>query len=315
MIRFLLKRLLQMIPVLIGISIVAFLLGILMPGNPAEISLSSEGAYSPSKEQIKLREEELGLDQSYITQYINWSKKTLKGDLGTSYKTKKSIKNELKMRLPNTLILAMLSLLVTVFLGIALGLLMAIYQNRLFDQCQQFLSILFISIPTFWLGLILMMVLSEKYHLLPTSGLTSLKSWIMPVITLSIANIGSVSRLLRSSILNELPQHYILVAHSKGLKEKYIIFRHAFVNSLLPVIAMIGSMFSGILGGSVIVENIFAINGLGKFALEAINYRDYPALQGYVLLTGIMVVLVNILVDLIYYCIDPTLSVGGDLNE
>lgn len=315
MISFFFKRLVHVIPVLFGISLIAFGIGVLMPGNPAEITLSAEGSYGPTKEQIKEKEKELGLDKSYPAQYANWAKRILVGDLGTSYKTKKPIIRELKNRFPVTLKLAFISLLVTIIFGLLLGVLMAMNQNGLFDQIQQFFSILFISVPTFWLALILMMIFSEKYHLLPTSGLSGMKSFIMPIITLSIANIGSVSRLLRASLINEQPQHYILVAHSKGFSSAYILLRHAFLNSLLPVVAMIGSMFTGILGGSVIVENIFAINGLGKFALEAINYRDYPALQGYVLITGTMVVLVNILIDMIYYLIDPTINIGGDISE
>lgn len=315
MISFFFKRLVHVIPVLFGISLIAFGIGVLMPGNPAEIALSAEGSYGPTKEQIKEKEKELGLDKSYPAQYANWTKRILVGDLGTSYKTKKPIIRELKNRLPVTLKLAFISLLITIIFGLLLGVLMAMNQNGLFDQIQQFFSILFISVPTFWLALILMMIFSEKYHLLPTSGLSGMKSFIMPIITLSIANIGSVSRLLRASLINEQPQHYILVAHSKGFSSAYILLRHAFLNSLLPVVAMIGSMFTGILGGSVIVENIFAINGLGKFALEAINYRDYPALQGYVLITGTMVVLVNILIDMIYYLIDPTINIGGDISE
>lgn len=312
--KYLCKRLLSFIPVLIGISLVAFLVGIIMPGDPAAIALSAGGNYSPSHEQIEIERARMGLDKPYAEQYISWLKNVLKGDLGKSFGSKAPVMEELKLRFPNTVKLAILSIVISTIIGVSTGIISVIHKNKIFDDLQQFLSILFVSLPGFWIAIILISIFSEKLGLLPTSGMGSFKHYIMPSITLSLGTIGHISRLTRATLLNEIDKQYITVAKSKGLKNRLIIIKHAFRNSLIPIVATIGNDFGGLLGGSVIVETVFAINGIGKLAMDSIGVRDYPVLQGYVLITGFTYVVMNLIVDIIYYFINPSIKLGEN-NE
>lgn len=308
MIQYILKRLLDAIPVVIGITLIAFLLGQIMPGDPAEIALSAEGTYQPTKEQIEIQRERMGLNRPLYVQYLDWLKNAIRGDFGKSFQTKHPVIVDIKIRFPNTLRLALISMGVVILIGVPLGILMALFRNSFFDYFNQFLTIFNISVPSFWLAIVLIGIFSETLRILPTSGFTTYKHYIMPVIVLSLSNIGSIARLVRSGILNELTKSYILSARSKGLRESTIIIRHAFKNSIIPIITTLANSFGGILGGSVIIESVFAINGLGKFALDSITYRDYPALQAYVFISGLIFVLVNILVNIFYYIANPNIK-------
>lgn len=302
---------LSTIPVLFGITLLAFLLGILSPGNPAELALSSGGQFAATEEQISVIEKEMGLDKSYPIQYLNWMKGVLHGDWGTSFRTKKPVREELFSRFKITITISFWSIVLTVVVGISLGILGAARKGHFSDKVGQGLSVLFLSIPSFWAAILLIFIFSEKLHLLPTSGQSTWKHLILPVVVLSLNTIGTTIRLMRASVLKELGKQYITAARGKGISEHLVFLRHAVSNSLAPVIALLGNYLGSILGGAAVVENVFAINGIGKFALDSITMRDYPALQGYVLITGTVFVAIHMLVDIICYFLNPQIRLGG----
>ncbi|QNM05808.1 ABC transporter permease [Qiania dongpingensis] len=304
------RRLLLTIPVLFGITLLAFLLGVLSPGNPAEIALSGGGEYAVTEKQISSIEEEMGLDKSYPAQYLSWIRGVLKGDWGTSFRTKKPVRDELFSRFGITLKLAVCAIFLTVAVGISLGILGAARRGRFIDKAGQGLSVLFLSIPSFWAAILLIHIFSERLHLLPTSGQDSWRHMVLPVIALSLNTTGTTIRLMRSSMLGELGKQYITAARGKGISERIVFLKHALINSLAPVVTLLGNYLGGILGGVVVVESVFAINGIGKFALDSIAVRDYPALQGYVLITGTAFVIIHMLVDLICYFLNPQIRLG-----
>lgn len=310
-IKYLGKRLLAAVPVLFGITLLVFLLGILSPGNPAEIALSSGGEYALTDEQLASVEKDMGLDKSYPAQYLNWMKGVLCGDWGTSFRTKKPVREELFSRFGITLKLALCSILLTFIAGISLGILGAARKGKFSDKIGQGFSVLFLSVPSFWIAILLIYVFAERLHLLPTSGQETWKHMVLPVIVLALNTIGTTIRLMRSSMLKELGKQYVIAAKGKGISERLVLIKHAMVNSLAPVITLLGNYLGGILGGAAIVETVFAINGIGKFALDSIAVRDYPALQGYVLITGTVFVIIHILIDLICYFLNPQIRLGG----
>ncbi len=253
----------------------------------------------------------MGLDKPYANQYLNWLKNVLQGDFGKSFGTKAPVIEELQRKFLNTVKLALVSICISTITGIFTGIVSVIYKNKFIDELQQFFNILFVSLPGFWIAIILISIFSEILGWLPTNGMGTFKHYIMPAATLSLGTSGHISRLTRATLLNELDKQYISVAKSKGIKNFLVIIKHAFRNSLIPIIATIGNNFGSLLGGSVIVETVFAINGIGKFAMDSIGTKDFPALQGYVLITGLTYVLMNLAVDIIYYFVNPSVKLGG----
>jgi peptide/nickel transport system permease protein len=311
MIWYIVKRTAQVIPVLLGITLIAFLLGILCRGDPAEIALNAGGSYSPSAEEILAVRKQMGLDRPYHEQYLRWLGGVLRGNLGISFRTKAPVAEEIALRLPVTLALSLSSLLLTVVAGICWGVSMAGRQDGFGDRIGQWLSILFLSVPGFWVAIMLISFFSETLRLLPSGGQGGLKHLIMPTLVLSLGTIGTTMRLTRACMIRELSLQYVLTAKSKGLADRIVLIRHALRNSLIPIVTLLGNYFGSILGGAVIVESIFAVNGIGKFALDSIAVRDYPALQGYVLLTGTTFVAVSLGIDLLYYGLNPKIRFEG----
>lgn len=305
------RRLLTLIPVLFGITFIAFGLGRLAPGDPAEESLMRMGIDVPSVEQIQEMQKELGLDKPLLIQYQQWLKNTLKGDLGVSYLSKRDIKEEMLKRIPTTLKVSTLALVLTITIGIGLGLIMAIYKETILDKILRFVCVGLLSIPGFWLAIILIIVFAEKLRWLPTSGNGGFKYMILPAFVLASSTIGTIARLIRASLIKEMNEQYIITARSKGLTQRLMTLRHAFINSLIPIITLIGNYFGSILGGSAIVETIFSIPGIGSYVLSAINSRDYPIIQGYVLFTGFTYVLVTLAIDIGYIIINPQIRLKG----
>ena len=264
------RRLLVLIPVLLGISLAAFLLGRIAPGDPVDDALFRIGIEFPTEEDRADMRAELGLDRPLPGQYLDWLGDALRGDLGRSC------------------------------------------HGTWLDTVLKGLSTLLLSVPGFWLALFLITVFAEWLHLLPTSGLDrGLASLVLPAVALSAANVGSTSRFTRGNILAQLGEQYIVVANAKGLSQRAVMVGHAFRNSLVPIITLIGNYFGGILGGSTIIENIFAIPGLGSYVLSAIQNRDYPVIQGYVLITGTTFVLVTLAIDLLYIVVNPKIRLQG----
>ncbi len=306
------KRLLMLIPVLLGISMAAFLLGRIAPGDPVDDALFRIGIEFPTEQDRKEMEQELGLDQPIAVQYVRWLNAALHGDLGESYIGNKDIAQELMNRLPITLKLSLSALAVAVVFGVGGGIIMAAFRNRWPDKLLRFLSTLQLSVPGFWLALFLIVIFAEQLGWLPTSGLDQgVRSMILPAIALASANVGSTSRIVRGNMISQMGEQYIIAANAKGISQKAVMLGHAFRNSLMPIITLIGNYFGGILGGSTIIESVFALPGLGSYVLSAIQNRDYPVIQGYVLITGTTFVLITLGIDLLYFGVNPKLRIEG----
>lgn len=307
------KKILSAIPVLLGISMLAFILGLLSPGDPAEFVLSQNGLTVPTEAELAAMREELGLNVPAYTRYWNWLIGLLHGDLGESYVTGRSITKEIMLRLPLTMKLAALSLVLTICVGLSMGVVCAEKEGSKVDSFVKSLTNIMLSIPGFWLALVLILIFSEKLRILPTSGSDGLASFILPSIVLSFATMGTICRFMRGAMLEEFSKQYYLVARVRGLSKMKLLFSYAFPNALIPVIALLGNYFAGVLGGSAIVESIFAIPGMGTMALEAIRMRDYPVLQAYVLVSGWILVLVTLGVDLLIAYLNPKVRFGEHL--
>lgn len=310
MIRYCCQRLLTAIPVLLGISLLAFILGVLSPGDPAEFVLNQDGLYAPTEEQIAAMRTELGLDKPLWLRYGLWLLGVLQGDLGTSYITGRDIAAEIMQRLPVTLELAVLALIIAGVGGIFLGSVCAVYRGSFFDNFVKSLTNIMLSIPGFWLALVLILVFSEQLRWLPTSGTGSLKYFLLPAFVLAFATMATVCRFMRGALLTEFGRQYFLVAKARGISKVNLLTRYALPNAIIPVIALLGNYFASVLGGSVIVESIFAIPGISSMALEAIRYRDYPVLQAYVLVSGCILILVMVAVDLLIAYLNPKVKLG-----
>lgn len=310
--RYIARRLVMLIPVLLGITLAAFLLGHLAPGDPVDDVLFSLGVEFPTETDRAEMREQLGLDKPLPVQYLRWLGNVLRGDLGRSYANNREIAGELLRRLPVTLEVSLAALLVAVVFGVGGGVVMAAFHGTWVDSLLKGISTLLLSVPGFWLALFLITVFAEQLGWLPTSGLDrGIASLILPAVALSAANIGSTSRVTRGNIIQQLGEQYIVVANAKGLSQKAVVLGHAFRNSLVPIITLIGNYFGGILGGSTIIEQIFAIPGLGSYVLAAIHNRDYPVIQGYVLITGATFVLITLVIDLLYLAADPKIRIQG----
>ncbi|WP_273327674.1 ABC transporter permease [Vallitalea guaymasensis] len=305
---YILKKMLNVIPVLIGITLAAFLLGVLSPGDPAYISLTRDGITEPSDEEIAEKQHELGLDLPVHKQYFNWLKKVIKLNFGQSIYTGESIGEELARRLPITLKLAMYGFILTSMFGILIGVIMTLFRGSFIDSSLRFFCTLISSIPNFWLAIILITIFAETLQILPTSGYESEKSLILPSIVVSLSSIGFIARLTRASFLKVLSKEFIVLANAKGLRSYTIGIIHIFKNGIIPVSTYLGLYFAAILGGSSIVESIFALPGIGGYAIESIYARDYYVIQAYVILTGTTYILVNLGLDLLYFAINPKIK-------
>ncbi|AWX55038.1 MULTISPECIES: nickel ABC transporter permease [Brevibacillus] len=293
---YIIRRLLQMIPVLLGVILVVFLIMQMVPGDPA-VLLAGEGA---SEETIAKMRTQLGLDQPIMVQYAQYVANVFQGDLGTSLRSNLPVWDEIMARLPATIELAVASIFVTVVLGMIAGIISATKQYSAADITIMVIALLGVSLPSFWLGLSLIYTFSVKLQLFPVAGWGTWKHMILPAITLGTAGAAIVARMTRSSMLDVVRQDYIRTAKAKGLRETVIIYKHALKNALIPIITVVGLQFGFLLGGTVLVESVFAINGLGRLIVDAIRMRDLPVVQGGVLIASIIFVFVNLLVDVLY---------------
>jgi peptide/nickel transport system permease protein len=308
--RYIMTKIFLAIPILIGITLLAFGLGLIARGDPALARLTVDPDYIPTEEEVQALREEMGLTDPIFIQYGRWISGVVKGDLGESYLDDKPVLSEMLRLLPNTLLLSFMSLTLIVVLGLLGGILLVVFQDRLFDVIGRILSIFIMSVPGFCLAYFMIWVFAQKLKLLPTSGTEPMTAFIMPCLALALSSACLVARLLRSSILGELVQDYALTARAKGLRKSQLVFRHTLRNALTPSVTHIANVFGGFLGGSMITESIFSIPGIGTYALTAINNRDYTAIQGYVLFTGFAFVLVCLLSDLICSYLNPQIRLG-----
>lgn len=311
MLKYSVKRVLSTIPVLLGISILAFILGSITPGDPAEMALSRDGMTVVTQEMLEAKREELGLNDPIPVQYWHWLGRVPRGDLGKSYTDGVSVGSELLRRLPVTLELSFCALLLVVVFGILLGIAAAAREGRMADTLIKTAANLMLSFPSFWLGLLLIVIFAENLKLLPTSGMGGLRHMILPSVTLAFGSTASTIRLTRSSMLTEFGKQYMIAANAKGIARWRVLFTHALPNAVIPVVTMIGNYLGGILGGSFVVENIFSLPGIGSYVLEAIHSRDYPVVQGYVVFMGTVYVLVSLAVDILCAWLQPKMRLGG----
>jgi nickel ABC transporter permease subunit NikB len=301
------KRLFQLFIVLLVLSIFTFTLMKLAPGDPVLTILNADEMLVTEEDQATLRSD-LGFDQPLYVQYGKWMLNLAQLDLGKSYMTGKPVWDELMERLPITIELTTFALFIMISIAIPLGVLSAINAGRWPDQVSRILALIGASIPNFWLGLILIYLFTFKLQILPSSGIGSYSHIILPAFTLGFTFAVVYARLLRAGLLQSMSEDFILAGRARGLKEWRILWIHAFRAAILPVITVFGLSIGSFLGGAVVVEILFSWPGLGSLAVEAIFNRDYPVIQGYVLFTGIFVVIVNLLVDLSYYVIDPRIN-------
>ena len=311
MLNFIIKRLLTSILVIIGVTIVIFSLVHMAPGDPVQMMAGLDA----KEEDIEALRAKLGMDKPLIVQYFNYVKGLLHLDLGKSIITNKNISDEIFFRFRNTAELAVAGMLISSVFGIIIGIIAAVNRDRWLDKTLMSLSITGISMPSFLLALLLMLLLVSQWHLLPASGregspftAEGFKYIILPALTLGISGTASIARLTRSSVVAVLNEEFVMTLKAKGLRRKMILFKHILRNASLPILTMIGLDFGYLLGGAVVTETIFAWPGIGKYAMDAISQNDFPAVQGSVLILSMMFMLINLVVDLLYGVLDPRVS-------
>ncbi|AKL96322.1 ABC-type dipeptide/oligopeptide/nickel transport system, permease component [Clostridium aceticum] len=310
MLRYICKRMVFLLLVMLGVSFLAFSMSHLTPGDPAEVILRMD-SIDPTPEAVALMRERMGLNDPVLVQYGKWLLKAVQGDLGVSFRTRRSVLEELLQRLPATVELTLAGTVVLLLVSIPLGLLSAFYKNTKIDHFSRFFALIGASLPSFWLGLIFIYFFAVKYSLFPVMGRGSMLHLVLPGLTLGLGMSATYARLLRASMLEVLGQDFIQVARARGLKEKTILIGHALKNALLPLVTIFGMSLGHLLGGTVIVETIFAWPGIGKYLVDSIFTRDYPVVQGYVLLMALIFVTVNLMVDISYTFIDPRMRLSG----
>ena len=305
MLKYVGKRLLMMIPVLLGVTFIIFSMLYITPGDPARLVLGD----SASPEAVEQYREEQGLNDPFLVQYGRYMKNLiLHGDLGTSYATKKPVIDLIKDCFPATVKLAFCSMLFALVLGIPIGIISAIKQYSIFDMCSMAFALLGISMPVFWLGLLLTLLFSVKLGWLPCSGFNTPLHLFLPAVSLGAQSVAVITRMTRSSMLEVINMDYIKTARAKGLHEKTVIIRHALGNALIPIITSAGLQFGTLLGGAVLTESIFSIPGIGRLMVDSIKMRDFPTVQGGVLIIALAFSIVNLLVDLLYAFVDPRIK-------
>jgi ABC-type dipeptide/oligopeptide/nickel transport system permease component len=313
MIYYIIKRILLFVPILLGVATVTFFLLHVLPGDPV---LSMVGERYDDETIEKLREE-MHLDDHIGIRYLHFLSSTVRLDFGKSYVTGQPVWESIKTRFPYTFRLALAAMLFAVLLGVSIGVVSAWKWRTLVDQLAMGISVIGISMPVFWLGVLLIYFFSLKLNLLPASGYGSgnILYLILPAFTLAQASAAYVARITRSSMLDEIQEHYVRAARAKGLPERIILTKHALRNALIPIITVVGTDFGSFLSGAVLTESIFAWPGLGRFTLDAILKRDLPAIQGAVFFMAAVFMIINLIVDLSYAWVDPRVKVGRTIEE
>ena len=305
------RRLLGIVPVLLGISLLSFVLAQLSPGDPAQIILESAGGV-PKEADVEALRSYLGLDKPAYVQYGLWFWRLLHGDGGISYHLGMPVFDALLARLLVTFALALAALVWAVVFGIGLGLLMARLRGTIWEVLMRGMTQIMLSAPSFLTAILLILVFGVWLHVLPTNGVESAAGYILPSLALALVTLAMTAQLLDSQLRDALGSFYAQTARLRGLSEARVLLTYALPNALVPVTAMLGNFFAAVLGGAIIVETVFALPGIGSLALEAIHYRDYPLLQGYVLFLGAIYVGVTIVVDIVLAHMDPRIVLGGE---
>lgn len=307
--KYILKRLLMMIPVLLGVTFIVFFILAMTPGDPAAIILGDQA----SAEALELKRIELGLNDPLLIRYFNYLLNMISGDLGTSYKNQISVAAQVIDKFPNTAILAVAGILVALLIGIPIGILSAKKQYTALDNTSMVLSLVGVSMPNFWLGLLLSLLFALKLGWLPSQGMGEefiplLKSLVLPAITLGTGAAATVVRMTRSSLLEVIRQDYISTARAKGLPEKIVTKKHMLKNALIPIVTAVGLQFGQLLGGAMLTETVFSWPGLGRLMVDSIASKDIPMVLGAVIFMAVMFSFVNLVVDIVYAFIDPRIK-------
>ena len=330
----LVRRLVALVPLLLGITVVLFFLTHLLPADPVRVALGADA----SVEQVEAYRDQLRLDEPVWRQYVEYLSRLIQGDFGNSIISRRPVVDDLQAYLPATLELAVTSIIISTLVAIPLGVIAAVHRGRLPDRCAQVLSLFAVSMPVFWFGVLLQIVFYARLGWLPVSGrlssdftppptitgmytvdgllrgnvelfLDALKHLILPAIALSSINLAILARITRSSMLDVLGENYVVTARAKGLAERVVVYRHAFKNALLPIITIAGMRFGDLLAGAILTETIFSWPGIGRYAVYSISNVDYPALIGFAIVATLMYFLVNLAVDIVYAAIDPRIRV------
>ncbi|SFL77003.1 peptide/nickel transport system permease protein [Paenibacillus sp. 1_12] len=301
MFSYIIKRVLQMIPTLIGVSILVFILIHAVPGDPARLVAGNDA----TEEDVALVRDRLGLNEPLYAQYGTYLVNLAKGDLGTSLRSNRPVMTEILTRFPTTIMLTLMAIVIMIIVGLFAGIFSATKPNSLRDNATMMFSLFGISMPVFWLGLMLILIFSYYLRILPSGGSDSFKYFILPALAIGLSSSAILARLTRSSVLEVIHQDFVRTARAKGVKENLVIYKHTLKNALIPIITIIGLEFGHLLGGAVLAETVFSMNGLGRYVIQSIQFRDYPAIQGTVLFIATIFVIVNLIVDLCYSLVDP----------
>lgn len=313
--KFIIKRLLGLIPVLLLVSMFSYAIIQAAPGNPIDNYVRP----GMSKEQIEEIKEEYGLNGNIAQQYLNWLAHVLRGDLGTSIRTHRPVSEMIGERLPATLMLMGTSLLIAIVVSIPLGLWAGLHKNKTVDKIISTITYLGISIPPFWLGMILVVVFALNLKLFPTGGMRTLNVnttgdllWhlVLPSIVLSLNNMAVFTKYIRSNTISQMEEDYVLTAISKGTNKKRVLFKHVLKNCLLPIITLVGINIAGLVCGSFVIENVFSWPGIGRLMMEAIGNRDYPVIMGYTMFSCLILLFGNLIADILYAVADPRIRQG-----
>ena len=302
--KFILKRLCTLIPVLIVVSILVFLMVHVMPGDPARI-MAGDTATEQDVEKIRVA---YGFDRPLYEQYFRYISKALRGDFGTSFRTGRPVAQEIAIRFPNTMLLAVAAIVISIVFGIGIGLISATKRNSIFDSVSMVLALVGLSIPPFYLGLMLMLIFCVILKWLPIPAEVSFVGMILPSLTLSARSLATIARMTRSSMLEVMSQDYILTAKAQGFNSRKIIFSHALKNAMNSIVTVAGIQFGTLLGGSVITEKVYGWPGLGELVITAIKARDFPVVQTTILVIAVSFVAVNLFVDVLYVLINPRIK-------
>jgi peptide/nickel transport system permease protein len=306
MLKYIVKRILLIVPVIIGLTLFIYLVLSLAPGDPVTLIMGQDA----TQEQLQAKRVELGMDKPVLVQYFNYMKTIIQGDFGTSWVTGRPVMTEFRQRAPHTLSLAIVTLLITVVVGIPFGVLSAAKQNKPIDSFTLVFALIFSSIPAFWLGMLIQILFALRLGLFPAMGAGSIRHVFLPALTLSMVNLASQVRMTRSSMLDVINLDYIRTARAKGAGEFRTVIRHVIRNGSLPVITSLGIAFANAFGGAVVTEAVFSIPGIGSYMINGAKTRDIPIVMGVIIFVAIFVAVVNLVVDLIYAFVDPRVKLG-----
>lgn len=305
------RRILYLVPVWLGVSFLAFAVANLAPGDPAQMILQRQTGEPPSAEAVERLRQELGLNAPFIARYAGWMRHALAGDLGRSYRSGQPVLATLLNPFPNTLRLTAVALLLGLAIAVPLGVFAAVRRGSAIDHVSRVVALIGTSMPSFVLGYILILLFAVALHLLPVAGSDGWRYLVLPAVTLGLGEASALTRLTRASMLEVLAEDYVRTARAKGLPQGLVVMHHALRNALNPIVTLAGVRLGRLLGGAVIVETVFARPGIGKTLVDSIEDRDYPTIQGFILIMGTIFVVVNLLVDLSYVWLDPRVRLDG----